>query len=166
MRIDSPFTRFVVSELDDQDHKMVAMAIAPHIEPDFDAPLVDFDESYQRNAFRIMSRVIKYDEMISLSAEQNSIGRPRDHHMLSANQFEESPARRQYRRWQEIPGFHATLACDLACDRQAVMVVKGSSSPLPPSFLSRGMYEPSQWFKMKMVRLAIVSRLFSRSSSD
>lgn len=61
MRIDSPFTRFVVSNLDEQDHKMVAMAIAPHIEPDFDAPVVDFVENYQWNAFRFMSRVTKSD---------------------------------------------------------------------------------------------------------
>ena len=44
--INSPFTRFVLSNLDEQDHKMVANAFAPQIQTDCDAPVVDFDENY------------------------------------------------------------------------------------------------------------------------
>ena len=49
---------------------MVAMAFAPQIQTDCDAPVVDFDENYhllgmeKRNALRIVTRVIKSDELV------------------------------------------------------------------------------------------------------
>jgi hypothetical protein len=84
--------------------------------------------------YEIMSHVIKSDEIALLSADQYSIGPPRDHHMLSVNQFEEVPLAADTDAAKRFQAFHAMLACD----RQAVIVVKGSWSPLPPSFLTKG----------------------------
>jgi hypothetical protein len=43
---DSPFTRYVLSNLEEQDHKMVAMAFAPQIQTDCDARNLDFDDFF------------------------------------------------------------------------------------------------------------------------
>ena len=93
---DNPFTRFVLSHLIEQDHKLVAMAFAPQIQTDCEARNLDFDDFFhllghtsKRDAVRTLRRVIAESELLLGTSAQNSTGRPRDHYMLSVNQFEE-----------------------------------------------------------------------------
>ena len=94
--IDSPFTRFVLSNLDDQDHKMVAMAFAPQIQTDCDARNLDFDDFFhllghktKGDAIRTLNRVFKDGEIVFSNPAKNSVGRPKNVYMLSVNEFEE-----------------------------------------------------------------------------
>ena len=93
---DSPFTRFVLSNLEEQDHKLVSMAFAPQIQTDCDARNLDFDDLFhllghtsKRDAVRTLKRTISEGELILGTSAQNSTGRPRDVYMVSVNQFEE-----------------------------------------------------------------------------
>ena len=65
MNPNSPFARFVLSNLDEQDHKIVAMAFAPQIQTDCDAGNLDFDDCFhllghtsKRDAVRTLKRAV------------------------------------------------------------------------------------------------------------
>ena len=87
MNVDNPFTLFVLSNLEEQDHKMVAMAFAPQIQTDCDARNLDFDDFFhllghktKSDAIRTLHRIFTEDELVDNS---------RDIYLISINQFEE-----------------------------------------------------------------------------
>ena len=93
---DSPFTQFVLSNLDEQDQKMVATTFAPQIQTDCDARNLDFDDFFhllghtsKRDAVRTLKRTISEGEIVLGTSAKNSTGRPRDIYLVSVNQFEE-----------------------------------------------------------------------------
>jgi hypothetical protein len=74
--IDSPFTRSILSNLDEEDHKMVAMALASHIQTDCDARNLDFGDLFhllghktKGNALRTLTTTISETEIVIITGD-------------------------------------------------------------------------------------------------
>ena len=74
----TPFTAFVLSSLDSEDHKMVAMTFASQIQTDCDARNLDFDDLYhllghktKGNALRTLTLTIPVAERIVIKNDKN-----------------------------------------------------------------------------------------------
>lgn len=92
---DTPFTKFVLSRLDEDSAKMFAVSFAENIRNDPDEKNLCLDDvfvwlgfSRKGKAIELLKREFEDQDVIHRSVKNTSVGRPVDQYLISINQFE------------------------------------------------------------------------------
>lgn len=92
---ETPFTKFVLSRLDEDSAKIFAISFAEHVRNDPDDRVIEFDSVYLwlgftriDNGIRLLKKEFENSEIVFLTKEGASGGRPKDSYLISINQFE------------------------------------------------------------------------------